>query len=152
MCKPAVDINSVLLCSTAMVVVTKGGFHGTTRTPPRSATVAWTLPFQKVDDTSTQLTGVRVFSKLNTNSGFWKTPLAKESCLLTTFIKLFGRYCFNKFHFEYTVCQSCLSVIWTWSLRSWKSALSHVWCVDVQNQASRGWHPFESCDGKVGNC
>ena len=43
-------------------------------------------PLPKVDKTLTQLTGARVFSKLDANSGFWQIPLAKPSRLLTTFI------------------------------------------------------------------
>ena len=48
-------------------------------------------PLQKVDITLAQLTGAKVFSKLDTNSGFWQVPLAKQSTLLTTFIAPHGR-------------------------------------------------------------
>ena len=58
-----------------------------------------TYPIPKVDDTLAQLTGARVFSKLDANSGFWQIPLAEESRPLTTFITPFGRYCFNKLPF-----------------------------------------------------
>ena len=34
-------------------------------------------PLPKVDDTLAQLTGARVFSKLDANSGFWQIPLAR---------------------------------------------------------------------------
>ena len=64
-----------------------------------------TYPIPKVDDTLAQLTGARVFSKLDANSGFWQIPLAEESRPLTTFITPFGRYCFNNFHSEYVVHQ-----------------------------------------------
>ena len=56
-------------------------------------------PLPKVDETLAQLTGARVFSKLDANSGFWQIPLAKPSRLLTTFITPTGRYCFNKLPF-----------------------------------------------------
>ena len=56
----------------------------------------------KVDITLAQLTGARVFSKLDTNSGFWQVPLAEQSRLLTTFITPYGRYCFNKLLFGIT--------------------------------------------------
>ena len=56
-------------------------------------------PIPKVDDILTQLTGAKVFSKLDDNSGFWQIPLAKQSRPLTTFITPFGRYCFNKLPF-----------------------------------------------------
>ena len=59
-------------------------------------------PMPKVDITLAQLTGARVFSKLDTNSGFWQVPLAEQSRLLTTFITPYGRYCFNKLPFGIT--------------------------------------------------
>ena len=54
----------------------------------------------KVDETLAQLTGAKVFFKLDANSGFWQIPLAKESRPLTTFITPFGRYFFNKLPFR----------------------------------------------------
>ena len=59
-------------------------------------------PLPRVDETLALLAGATVFSKLDANSGFWQIPLAKESRLLTTFITLFGRYCFNKLPFGIT--------------------------------------------------
>ena len=56
-------------------------------------------PLPKVDETLAQLTGGTIFSKLDANSGFWQTPLSPESRPLTTFITLFGRFCFNKLPF-----------------------------------------------------
>ena len=56
-------------------------------------------PLPKVDDTLAQLSGAKLFSKLDANSGFWQIPLAPASRLLTTFITPFGRYCFNKLPF-----------------------------------------------------
>ena len=56
-------------------------------------------PLPKVDETLAQLTGAKVFSKLDANSGFWQIPLAKTSQPLTTFVTPFGRYCFNKLPF-----------------------------------------------------
>ena len=51
-------------------------------------------PLPKVDDTLTQLSGAKVFSKLDANSGFWQ-----RSRYLTTFITPFGQFCFNKMPF-----------------------------------------------------
>ena len=49
-----------------------------------------------------QLSGATVFSKLDTNSGFWQIRLAEESRKLTTFITPMGRYCFNHLPFGIT--------------------------------------------------
>ena len=43
-------------------------------------------PIPKVDETLAQLVGVKIFSKLDANSGFWQIPLADDSRLLTTFV------------------------------------------------------------------
>ena len=56
-------------------------------------------PLPTVDETLARLTGAKVFSKLDANSGFWQIPLAKSSRLLTTFITPSGRYHFNKLPF-----------------------------------------------------
>lgn len=53
----------------------------------------------KVDETLAQMTGARIFSKLDANSGFWQIPLARESQPLTTFLTPFGRFCFKKLPF-----------------------------------------------------
>ena len=45
-------------------------------------------PMPKVETTLAQLSGAKIFSKLDANSGFWQIPLAKESRLLTAFITL----------------------------------------------------------------
>ena len=74
-------------------------------------------PIPKVETTLAQLSGVRVFSKLDANSGFWQIPLDPESRLLTTFLTPFGRYCFNKLPFPFGICsapelfQRCISKI-----------------------------------------
>ena len=36
-------------------------------------------PLSKVDDTLAQLTGAKLFTKLDTNSGFWQIPLSPTS-------------------------------------------------------------------------
>ena len=56
-------------------------------------------PLPKVDDTLAQLTGAKLFNKLDANSRFWQIPLSPASRLLTTFITPFGRFCFNKLPF-----------------------------------------------------
>ena len=56
-------------------------------------------PLPTVDDTLAQLTGAKMFSTLDANSGFWQIPLEKFSRLLTTFLMPYGCYCFNKMPF-----------------------------------------------------
>lgn len=56
-------------------------------------------PLPRVDDTLAQMSGAKVFSKLDANSGFWQIPLAQQSRLLTTFVTPHGRFCFNKLPF-----------------------------------------------------
>ena len=57
-------------------------------------------PLPKVDETLARLSGAKIFSKLDANSGFWQIPLSPSSPLLTTFITPMGRYCFNKLPFR----------------------------------------------------
>ena len=40
-----------------------------------------------------------IFTKLDAHSGFWEIPLDEDSKLLTTFVTLFGRCCFNRLPF-----------------------------------------------------
>ena len=63
----------------------------TTRTPP--ALVCGTLA---------QLAGVKIFTKLDTNSRFWQIPLTPESSRLTTFIIPFWWFCFTRLLFGIT--------------------------------------------------
>ena len=59
-------------------------------------------PLPVVEQVLAQLTGAKVFSKLDANSGFWQIPLSPESALLTTFITPFGRFCFHRLPFGIT--------------------------------------------------
>ena len=52
-----------------------------------------------IDSILGQLSKARLFSKLDTNNGFWKIPPAESSHHLTTFITLCGLFCFNKMPF-----------------------------------------------------
>ena len=56
-------------------------------------------PLPTVDTTLAQLSGAKVFSKLDHNSGFWQVPLSQESRMLTTFLTPWGRYIFNQLTF-----------------------------------------------------
>ena len=53
----------------------------------------------RVDDILAQLAGAKCFSKLDANSRFRQIPLNEKSWLLTTFLTLFGWYCFTKLPF-----------------------------------------------------
>ena len=60
------------------------------------------LMLPSVDDVRAQLSGVKVFLKLDVNSGFYQIELTPESALLTTFITPFGRFCYNRLRFGIT--------------------------------------------------
>ena len=60
--------------------------------PLNSSVLREVHPPPKVDETLALLTGARIFSKLDPNSGFWQIPLSEQSKLLTTFITPYGRY------------------------------------------------------------
>ena len=60
------------------------------------------LVLPAVDDVLAQLSGAKVFSKLDANSGFYQIQLTEESSFLTTFITPFGRYGYNRLPFGIT--------------------------------------------------
>ena len=55
-----------------------------------------------VEETLAKLQNARIFTKLDSNSGFWKIPLSKDTAKLTTFITPFGRFHFNQLPFGIT--------------------------------------------------
>ncbi|XP_021372001.1 uncharacterized protein LOC110462385 [Mizuhopecten yessoensis] len=55
-----------------------------------------------LDDIAPKLVGAKVFSKLDTSSGFYQIPLEESSSRLTTFITLFGRFAFRRVPFGIT--------------------------------------------------
>ncbi|KAL5503306.1 hypothetical protein EMCRGX_G010234 [Ephydatia muelleri] len=55
-----------------------------------------------VEQILAQLSGAKVFSKLDANSGFWQIKLSESSSPLTTFITPFGRFCFQRLPFGIT--------------------------------------------------
>ena len=55
-----------------------------------------------VEQILAQLSGAKVFSKLDANSGFWQIKLSESSSPLTTFITPFGRSCFQRLPFGIT--------------------------------------------------
>jgi len=69
-------------------------------------------PMPHVDDTLTQLAGARIFSKLDTNSGFWQIPLATSCRYLTTSITPLGLFWFNKLPLGFLVPRK-------WSRSKW---------------------------------
>ena len=60
------------------------------------------FPLPTVEDTLSKLGKSKIFSTLDTNSGFWQIPLSEESAKLTAFITPFGRYHFCRLPFGIT--------------------------------------------------
>ncbi|UYV69370.1 K02A2.6-like, partial [Cordylochernes scorpioides] len=56
-------------------------------------------PLPVLEHELAQLNGAKIFSRLDTNSGFWQIKLSEESQTLTTFITPFGRYKFKRLPF-----------------------------------------------------
>ena len=79
-------------------------------------------PLPAVEDTLARLAKSKVFSTLDTNSGFWQIPVSPDSARLTTFITPFGRFHFQRLPFGITpeIFQ-----------RRLKSLLAHVDGVEV---------------------
>ena len=82
-------------------------------------------PLPHVEETLTQLTGAQVFTKLDVNSGFWQIPLTSKSRILTTFITLFGRFCFHKLPFNITTVPKLFQC----QMNSMLSGLPEVLCL-----------------------
>ena len=68
-------------CCAGMVVVPKEGVIRicVDLKPLNESVLREVHPLPKVDNTLAQLSGAKLFSKLDANSGFWQIPLAKES-------------------------------------------------------------------------
>ena len=66
-----------------------------------------------MEDVVPELTGEKIFSKLDASSGFWQIPLHESCAKLTTFITPSGRFCFRRFPFGITSApetfQRCMS-------------------------------------------
>ena len=68
-------------------------------TKPNESVRRENFPLPFTDQFLAQLSGAKVFSKLDCNSGFYQIPLHEESQELTRFITPFGRYCFKRLPF-----------------------------------------------------
>ena len=95
-------VNGLTPCCAWMVVVMKK--RGAVRIcadlkPLNESVLCEVHPIPTVDEALAQLAGATVFSKLDTNSGFWQIPLLPKSRPLMTFITPFGRYHFNNLPF-----------------------------------------------------
>jgi hypothetical protein len=89
-------------CAGMVVVPKKGGKIRICEDlkPLNESILREVYPLPKVDDILAQLSGSKLFSKLDANCRFWQIPLAEESKTLMTFITPFGRYQFNKLPFD----------------------------------------------------
>ncbi|GFO21951.1 hypothetical protein PoB_004845600 [Plakobranchus ocellatus] len=56
-------------------------------------------PLSSVDEDLARLSGSKIFTKLDSRSGFWQMPLDQQSRLLTIFLTPFGRFCMNRLPF-----------------------------------------------------
>ena len=83
-------------------------------------------PLPKVDETLALLTGAKVFSELDANCGFWQIPLADSSQHLTTFITIYGRFCFNKLPFGISSAQEHFQRRMSEILEDQERVLCHV--------------------------
>ena len=68
-------------------------------TPLNKVVQRETRPMGSVDESLVVPGESRVFTKLDAIGGFWQIPLDSNLKLLTTFVKPFGRFCFNRLPF-----------------------------------------------------
>ena len=52
-----------------------------------------------LEDIAPKLAGTHYFSKLNASNGYWQIPLHSDSAKLTTFMTVFGTFCFKRLPF-----------------------------------------------------
>ena len=58
-----------------------------------------TYPMAHVESSLAKLSGGKIFTKLDANSGFYQIPLSQDAQLLTTFLSPFGRFAFKRLQF-----------------------------------------------------
>ena len=76
-------------------------------------------PLPQVDDALAQLTGARIFSKLDARSGFRQNPLAEESWLCLS--PHLGDIVLTNFPLAYQVPPNIFKREWVASLRGWRA-------------------------------
>ena len=90
-----------------------------------------------VENTTGQLTGSEVFSKLDANSGFWQIPFSKENSLLTTFIV---SVLLEPSMFCHLICARTLPETHPADPRvSRWCCVPHGWRAHQESQSSRAW-------------
>jgi len=94
-------------------------------------------PLPKVDEMLAQLSGAKIFSELDANSGFWQISLAQQSRLLTTFITSYGHIALTSYPLEHQAHPNTFKSRWAWSLRDLK-VLSARWMMSWYWQRPRG--------------
>ena len=52
-----------------------------------------------VEEVATKLSGAKIFTLLDANSGYWQIPIVEESSKLLNFNTHFGRYRFTRLPF-----------------------------------------------------
>ena len=81
-------------------------------------------PMASIDENLSKLANSKIFTKLDTKSGYWQIPLSEDSRKFTTFVTPFGRYQFNCLPFGI----NSASVPCHKSLVTWK-VLFAIWTI-----------------------
>lgn len=75
-------------------------------------------PVASVGESLAKLRGSKIFTKLDTNGGFYQVPLDQKSKLLTAFITPFweiGRYCFSGLAMDFSSMCVCYIILQSWT-------------------------------------
>ncbi|UYV80656.1 hypothetical protein LAZ67_19001269, partial [Cordylochernes scorpioides] len=89
-------------------------------------------PIPSVEYTLAQMSGVKLFSRLDANSGFWQIPLSEESSSLTTFLTPFGRYRFKRLPFGISTAPETITLD-SQSWHCWRIK-RHIQQLDIASQ------------------
>ena len=107
-------------------------------TEPNKALKRECHPMPSVYESLAKIGNSKIFSTFDANSEFLQIPLDEESRLLTTFVKPFGWYCFNRVLLgisstpdtlfqtpwgpgRYILTNGLCSYSWLWSITAWQT-------------------------------